>query len=559
MQLFYCFCIAQPQDLPNLKENAEKLPEVKIDLPNLNNIENKESEKEIRHEPPQPVEPVDAASNPKKEPVDDTKIKDKDPVQNEIPKEEKKEQPETGENKEKQGPVVEPIFPNEKLEENKEKQEQVVESVLLDGKVDLNKEKQELVVEPVFPNEKPEQDKEKPGPILEPVLPENNNAQNEKIPEVPVVPPGKENSPNMKNQNQPKVEIDGKKPKDLIENSEQKKPDEVDAEAIKKEETELKEQENEKQKADDVGKLHLIDTLEKQNEVQQQLVEQQKKLIEVIKQLETEKQHNDIEKEKMEAVKQIESIAKKAIESLSGKDAENAATGSNDAVGKIDVVSQKTEEAVDAKDGVVVVKSQKVQEQKTEDKNSLNMVPIPIAKSKNLTIYGQPRNIPIIEGAKKDDTIPKIHKENEININQVDNMNINIKHEINLNVDSKDNPKTLMDLLKGGSINNTNTKDKEDANKLKEEKKDENIQAVRRDILSNDLKLSREKRNSQIDGEKSKQTFGFKISPDSPLMQMVTKLSESELSGIGNVHFKEINGILRPIVNDLKDIKVSVS
>jgi hypothetical protein len=59
-----------------------------------------------------------------------------------------------------------------------------------------------------------------------------------------------------------------------------------------------------------------------QNEVQMEIVEQQKKLIEVIQKQQESGNNNDLDKvneEKVKAVKQIESIARKAIESISGQ------------------------------------------------------------------------------------------------------------------------------------------------------------------------------------------------------------------------------------------------
>lgn len=498
-----------------MKENVQSVKKTNIEQASLDNLAvNKEPDKEVQHEPPGKVESADAPSlNAKKEHVN-AKIQEKDPSRIESQKEANNEKPKAEENKDKQGPVIEPVFPNEKAEEKKE---------------------------------------EKQNPVIEPAFPETDNRQ------------------------KPKPEIPAKN----ADTSEQKKRDEVDVEAIKKEDTELKEQEKE----EDVGKLHLIDTLEKQNEVHQQLLEQQKKLIEVIKKqqeaLENEKQQNDIEKvqkEKLEAVKQIESIAKKAIESLSNKDGGNVPTGSNDAMEKVEAVAQNNEETVDEKLPKDAIKPSEKAENKPlkEETNPVNMVPIPIAKSKNLTIYGEPRKATIVEDAKKDEALAGediIHKANEININQVDNMNINIKHEINLNVDSslKYTPKSLMDLLKGDNPVKTNyTKDsaketlKDEPAQPKqtnEESKDENIQAVRRDILSDDEKVSRQKRNSEIDaGEKTgKVASSFKISPDSPFLQVMTKLSDARFMKINSISFKDVDGVLKPIVGDLKSFKVAAS
>lgn len=79
------------------------------------------------------------------------------------------------------------------------------------------------------------------------------------------------------------------------------KNDEVDIEAIKKEDKEVEQQEKEKIKEGDANQA-LIDTIQKQNEVQMKIVEQQKK----------------INEERVKAMKEIESIARQAIEKISG-------------------------------------------------------------------------------------------------------------------------------------------------------------------------------------------------------------------------------------------------
>lgn len=288
-------------------------------------------------------------------------------------------------------------------------------------------EPQESVVSPKNPPEsevkpekietKPEEPHEKQGPVVEPVLP----AENPKPEEVKTV----------------------EKPK---------KTEDVDIEAIKKEESELKEQEKSKE---DVLKKQL-DILKQQNEVQKQIVEQQKQILEVIKQhQEHVSEKEDLEKvkqKKLEAVKQIETIAKQAIESLGGKEDEKK------------------------------IKPQPIK-----------LVPLPIAVSNNLTIDGKPRQ----ETPNK-----TVIKENEFNINKVDNMNINIKHEINLNVDSKNNPKNLVELLNG-------------KNKSVEHPRSE--RSVKDEPTKSDFVLNKS---------------------ESPLMEIVNKLSEANMAALKDINVK---------------------
>lgn len=315
----------------------------------------------------------------------------------------------------------------------------------------------------------------------------------------------------------------------------EKRSEEVDIEAIKKEEVELGAQEKEVQKQD------LIDTLVKQSEVQQQLVEQQKQLLEVIKQqaLENKEKLNEMEKvkkEKMEAVKQIESIAKKAIETLSGNENKNVIT-SGPETAKEEKAAPQESKPVENVEQLAKKSENNLPKELEGEKVSVNMVPIPIAVSNNLTIYGEPRGV-----SQDHKDVPKepAHKENEINIKQVDNMNINIKHEINVNVGS---PKSIVDLLKGSK--QTSDDNKRETNKEAEKKDEadavgekENIQAVRRDILSDGtLNIVREKRSVGDEDVKSL------------LAKVASTLAEKELLGLGKVNIGNVNKIHPVIVN----------
>ncbi|CAG9769376.1 unnamed protein product [Ceutorhynchus assimilis] len=100
-----------------------------------------------------------------------------------------------------------------------------------------------------------------------------------------------------------------------------KNNEDVDIEAIKKEDTETLLQENK----DSHIKEHqiILDQIQQQNKVQGELVEQQKKLIEVLSKREDEKAKEEKLIAEIKAVKEIESIALKAIEKISGDSKEN--------------------------------------------------------------------------------------------------------------------------------------------------------------------------------------------------------------------------------------------
>ncbi|XP_023015972.1 uncharacterized protein [Leptinotarsa decemlineata] len=107
-------------------------------------------------------------------------------------------------------------------------------------------------------------------------------------------------------------------PKTMQKEHNYSKIEEVDIEAIEKEVKEELSQNKETPKHDD--HQILIDTIQKQNEVQKEIVKQQKKLIEVIQsqQRKNEDNHDSVKEEKLKAVKEIETIALKAIEKISG-------------------------------------------------------------------------------------------------------------------------------------------------------------------------------------------------------------------------------------------------
>ncbi|XP_066141047.1 putative sodium-coupled neutral amino acid transporter 10 [Euwallacea fornicatus] len=114
-----------------------------------------------------------------------------------------------------------------------------------------------------------------------------------------------------------KSNIGDKKEKEAF--KEVKNSDNVDIEAIKKEDKEaLLEQDSEDKDTHLKEHKLLIDKIQKQNEVQQEIVKQQKKLIEVIEKQQEKKEHEEKLEAEIQAVKEIESIALKAIEKISG-------------------------------------------------------------------------------------------------------------------------------------------------------------------------------------------------------------------------------------------------
>lgn len=129
--------------------------------------------------------------------------------------------------------------------------------------------------------------------------------------------------------------------------SNQTRNEEVDIEAIKKEEkeAEIQEKENFKENNNQI----LIDTIRQQNEVQKEIVEQQKKLMEVIESQKIQHDSHKVDKvkeEKLKAVKEIQNIALKAIEKISeqeenGSNNDKLLTSSNDNVKKLPAKQNK--------------------------------------------------------------------------------------------------------------------------------------------------------------------------------------------------------------------------
>lgn len=148
--------------------------------------------------------------------------------------------------------------------------------------------------------------------------------------------------------------------------------EDVDIEAIKKEEIELKADEEETKKEDKktIDSNVLLQSLNKQNEVQKQLlVEQNELLKEALKDhknfdIKKMKEDDKILLEKMRAVQQIENIAIKAIESISGKKTDGLSNSSVlNKIANIEVAKFSNSSSIS---------KQKLQNDVTQEKHVLN-------------------------------------------------------------------------------------------------------------------------------------------------------------------------------------------
>lgn len=222
----------------------------KLDIPNVKlegNIVRDDVIKEIRHEPPQPIEPVESK---------EVKPKDSEKVQ------------------------VVPVIRKEQTKES---------------------ELREIRREP-------------PQPVEHQI---NEIKKNES----PKLPLEGYSDDKVRNADAPNENIRLDKPShakpDGMSNS---AADQVDAEAIKKEDKEMNQQAQEDLK-NVVQRLDLISEMQKQNQEQQQhIVEQQKKILEEMQQrkdpIQEQAEIDKVHEQKLKAVKEIQAIAKKAIESL---------------------------------------------------------------------------------------------------------------------------------------------------------------------------------------------------------------------------------------------------
>ncbi|XP_056644485.1 putative sodium-coupled neutral amino acid transporter 10 [Diorhabda sublineata] len=184
----------------------------------------------------------------------------------------------------------------------------------------------------------------------QPVEPVEEEPEKKLIPQVP------KKIKNMLQQEQVKKSVEEIKPalvaRDILNDT---KNEQVDIEAIKKEDKEelllIEKLETFKEKEHTDEHKALIESIQKQNEVQKEIVEQQKQLLEVIKkqqETESEQKLDEVKQEKMKAVKQIEIIALKAIEKISeGEDAKKVVDGMKEGIEKSKLINPDTKQNVD--------------------------------------------------------------------------------------------------------------------------------------------------------------------------------------------------------------------
>uniref|UniRef100_A0A6P7GAI0 Sodium-coupled neutral amino acid transporter 10 isoform X2 n=1 Tax=Diabrotica virgifera virgifera TaxID=50390 RepID=A0A6P7GAI0_DIAVI len=325
------------------------------------------------------------------------------------------------------------------------------------------------------------------------------------------------------------------------------KNDQVDIEAIKKEDKEeLLEKSNTLKEKDHVDDHKvLIESIKKQNEVQKEIVEQQKELLAVIKKqqkVEEEKKMNEVKQEKMKAVKEIESIALKAIEKISeGEDAKKVVDDVKKGIERSELKEKKIEESLkkdkqevedilnrvnDQKDknkskeldnkakvnkafekNVENVK-QEVQEISSQlneiNKNLKNQQQQPIASNilppnspnneiplQNLPNTGDRNTEERRDQPQSKDIIPKLIPDSESKIELSKNGSMYLKSgQKDIKIIEETNPSKRLPLpivsQLNKNINNPlpNIESKEEKNKVLEEDGNNEAQAMRRDILS---------------------------------------------------------------------------
>ncbi|GLV61267.1 uncharacterized protein CBL_13849 [Carabus blaptoides fortunei] len=214
------------------------------------------------------------------------------------------------------------------LDKKEIKNEQIMKSVNEEPPIAIKELPEEIRLEPPQPVE-PQDDNERKAklPVIKPIesKPELVEQKTENIVELP-------NKLVVVNQEQIMKERSIDKVENVMENVlknkeisvETKKGDEVDIEAIKKEDKELQEEEKNKNTEEENEKAELFKKIEKYKEEQKSLLEEQKEILQEIKkekqELEEQKIENDIDETRKKATNKIIQIAKKAIERMPEKE-----------------------------------------------------------------------------------------------------------------------------------------------------------------------------------------------------------------------------------------------
>ncbi|KAF5269932.1 hypothetical protein FQR65_LT05731 [Abscondita terminalis] len=295
-----------------------------------------------------------------------------------------------------------------------------------------------------------------------------------------------------------------------------KKADEVDIEAIKKEEKEILEEEKQTLNEVEQKNMDLIKKMEKQNEMNKQVAEESKKLLEEIKQRQiAEAEIKKVKDEKIKAVEEIQEIAKKAIERLSlGEPKEDEVNAKNDVLSEINL----------KKEPEIIPKMTNV-----EDKVRQNMLPIPLVKS-NLTFESSRiKKIAeeVVPGIKTTLRPVVVNADSMVKVKQKDAV-IGVVTQLNL-------------------TNSVNTKSEK--NKTVDETKEEKL--LHREIRSADQNSAK-----AFNVKTDKEIKRLDIIPSKVISsEIVTKQSEALLD---NIKLSDVDGnsfdmSLQPLKRDLKN------
>lgn len=542
--------------------------------------EKKQTVKEVRHEPPQPEEPVESPQIkdlPNKQNADNNQ-----PAVLEVKKENEESK-----------------LKDLNIEKPEEKAKQVTEESVISKKETESPVLQEpLKVDSELPVKQADSDKK-----LNDV---DNNRINDNF-ESP-----KKETAKVENL-QPVVETNNmvQIKKDPEEKPNNKKAEEVDKEAIEKEEKELMEQEK-KVKEEEKKNLDLIKSLEERNEEQKKLVEEKKKILEEIKQrqlaLEQEKQQKEIDQvkqERLKAVEQIQEIAKKAIEKLSGNDEQNnvenvpdqqvkeapAPVGVNLSPKPSNDQSPKQESNnnnVNANKNEKQKINQPVVQQIGLNKN--NLVPLPIAVSNNFS--GTLNSIPAAVGimgdvskiiTRKDDPVePKVASEKT-----EEKKNADVVHEQEKNVNILDVLRTRAEKVtvlsenkeelaiqhrEIRSVDNIGRKNENELGSRNEKLQDAKKQSeIEIDMLKETVieKSPKEDNEQKIEAtQKSEESCDkdsnaveakkqIDLSTERPALKMITRLSDPELVSVKLPDINiNVDTVLKPLKRDLKSYKL---
>lgn len=507
-------------------------------------IENQESIKEVRHEPPQPEEPAEAVKEIKIEDTLDKKV-------------EEKKSGEEFSDKAKDSIVEIPVQPHSNNAENKKLAENEVLEQPINNQISSTKGKQIVEVKEQINLE---------NAVLNSKLEQEKSVKIESVTKTAVKNKVNDQVTNSKITNKPN--------------------EEVDSEAIKKEEKELLEQERDKRKEEERKNFDLIHEMEKQNEAQKKIVEKSKKILEELKAYEQRKKleeikKNEEEKAKLAEEKDSETVTKKLtanVEQMQNQNVpiQNISPNVNQPP---KLLKNNNEQLNNAHSKAPLIEN--VKESKLNDGlNAENLIPLPLAISKNLSgmiktndpFFGIKNNIT----NKVDDNVKSNHSQ-VISNKEEEALNKVKPFEAPPEKNKTESQITLFDVLKTGAdktpslneakliqhreIRSANWEKQNDTNNFNE---DQRLESNMKDKYLKDFKNV--SNNSQKNCDRSEQHSDpvkeniAKITSTQPsLIKMVSKLSEPELVSISSLtdfDNVQVDSVLKPLKRDLKSYKI---